>query len=80
MCGIFAVLNHLKLKTMKKKATVKLDLEVLEDITRALMIMLEIVSNHDLTDEDIDRMKYVNKLIESSNEMFEKSVKSDDNE
>ena len=65
---------------MKKKATVKLDLEVLEDITRALLIMLEIVSNHDLTDEDIDRMKYVNKLIESSNEMFEKSVKSEDNE
>jgi len=65
---------------MKKKVTVKLDLEVLEDITRALMIMLEIASNYDLTDEDIDRMKYVNKLIESSNEMFEKSVKSDDNE
>jgi hypothetical protein len=65
---------------MKKKVTVKLDLEVLEDITRALMIMLEVASNYDLTDEDIDRMKYVNKLIESSNEMFEKSVKSDDNE
>ena len=65
---------------MKRKATVKLDLTVLEDMSRAMMVMLEIIANYDLTDEDINRMKYVNRLIESSNDLFSESVKSDDNE
>lgn len=65
---------------MKRKATVKLDLTVLEDMSRAMMVMLEIIANYDLTDEDINRIKYVNRLIESSNDLFSESVKSDDNE
>lgn len=59
---------------------VTIDIMLLEDITVVLKTMLEIISEKDLTDKELDRLRYVNKVILNCNELFRKNVKEMENE
>jgi hypothetical protein len=54
---------------------IQIDIAVLEELGQAAEIMYEILSQKDLTEADVIRMKYVNKLLTSCNELFSKSIK-----
>ena len=54
---------------------IQIDIAVLEELGQAAEIMYEILSQKDLTEADVTRMKYVNKLLTSCNELFSKSIK-----
>ncbi len=54
---------------------IEIDIAVLEELGQAAEIMYEILSQKDLTEADVTRMKYVNKLLTSCNELFSKSIK-----
>lgn len=58
---------------MSKNNQIVVDLSMIEDVSQALTIMFEIVSAKKtlLTDEEIDRLQYVNKLLVSSNKVFQ---------
>lgn len=59
---------------------VTIDIMLLEDVTTVLKTMLEIISAKDLTNEELDRLRYVNKVILNCNELFRKNVKEMENE
>lgn len=54
---------------------IEIDITVLEELGQAAEIMFDILSQKDLTEDDVIRMKYVNKLLTSCNELFSKSIK-----
>lgn len=58
---------------MSKNNQIVVDLSMIEDVSQALTIMFEIVSAKKtlLTDEEIERLQYVNKLLVSSNKVFQ---------
>ena len=60
---------------MSKNNQVIVDLAMIEEVSQALTIMFEIVSakKNLLTDEEIERLKYVNKLMISANKLFQTS-------
>jgi len=56
---------------MAKKISV--DIELMEDLSSCMQILFDIVRVKHLTDDDIDKLKYVNKLVKSVNELFQNS-------
>lgn len=60
---------------MSKNNQVIVDLTMIEEVSQVLTIMFEIVSakKHLLTDEEVERLKYVNKLMISANKLFQTS-------
>lgn len=54
---------------------IEIDITVLEELGQAAEIMFDILSQKNLTEADVIRMKYVNKLLTSCNELFSKSIK-----
>ena len=56
---------------MTKKMSV--EIEFLEDISTCMQILFDIVKVKDLTDEEVDKMKYVNKLLISANKFLQSS-------
>ena len=66
---------------MSKKNQIVVDLTMIEDVSQALIIMFEIISAKKsfLTDDEIERLQYVNKLMLSSNKIFQ-NAKPFDNE
>ena len=49
------------------------EIEFLEDISTCMQILFDIVKVKDLTDEEVDKMKYVNKLLVSANKFLQSS-------
>jgi hypothetical protein len=66
---------------MSKNNQIVVDLTMIEDVSQALIIMFEIISAKKslLTDDEIERLQYVNKLMLSSNKIFQ-NAKPFDNE
>jgi len=66
---------------MSKNNQIVVDLTMIEDVSQALIIMFEIISakKNLLTDDEIERLQYVNKLLISSNKVFQ-NAKPFDNE
>ena len=54
---------------------IEIDITVLEELGQAAEIMFDILNEKILTEADVTRMKYVNKLLTSCNELFSKSIK-----
>jgi len=54
---------------------IEIDITILEELGQAAEIMFDILSQKNLTEADVTRMKYVNKLLTSCNELFSKSIK-----
>ena len=70
-CGIFAYCSSKPPTIMTKKMSV--EIEFLEDISTCMQILFDIVKVKDLTDEEVDKMKYVNKLLVSANKFLQSS-------
>ena len=63
----------LNYSVMPKNSKIVVDIEVIEDISRCTRILLEIViaKKSTLTDEEIERLRYVNKTMASCNKLFQ---------
>lgn len=59
---------------MSKKNKLIVDLELLVDLTQATQVLFDIVKDKDLSDFEIERLMYVQKLIESGNNLMEKAI------
>jgi hypothetical protein len=76
-CGSFDLLNNLNLNAMSNKTTITVPIELVEDLSTAAEKMFEILRTKNLSEEEVARLKYVMKLLESCNDLF---PKTDDNE
>ena len=57
---------------MAKKVTI--DIELLEDLSTATDILFNIVIKKKLNNKEIERMKYVNKLLLTATELLSKTL------
>lgn len=62
---------------MSKK--IMIQKSIFEDLSRATEILFEIVCTKELNEDDAERLNYVNKLLESCNELFD-NLKPDRND
>jgi len=69
---VYLLIIHPKNKTMAKKVTV--DIELLEDLSVVTDILFNIVIKKKLNNKEIERLKYVNKLLLTATELLSKTL------
>jgi len=59
---------------MTNNQKVMIELNLLVDLSQTIQIFFDIVKNKHLTEEELEKIRYAAKLMETCNELFEKSI------